>query len=63
MRCPHNWAEVVWPGSKTEVLVLGPEMSLVSSAHGKQSRSGARAGRPWTFPSSPKMTALTVFRK
>lgn len=30
-------------GAKNEVPVLGPERSLVSSAHQKQSRSDARA--------------------
>lgn len=47
MRCPCVWAEavlcVVWSGAKNEVPVLGPERSLVSSAHQKRSRSDARA--------------------
>lgn len=46
-RCPRGWAETVLcvmrSGAKTEMSVFGPEKSLVSSAHQKQSRSDVRA--------------------
>lgn len=46
---------------RTEMSVLGPEMSLVQFDHQKQWKGSC--GRLWAFTSSLQMGALTGFRK